>query len=332
MTDVVNLLLPLRPRRLRNSSLMRDLVADVVVTPADLVMPLFVRSGNGLRTPVGSMPGILQVSPDVAAETIRDFAGRGLRRFILFGVIERARKDAQGSFALDNENPVNEALRRTRDTGAESLLITDLCFCEYTDHGHCGVLTEGSRGEVDNDLTLSILGRQAVVHANCGADVVAPSGMMDGQVAEVRRALDEAGHSRTAVLSYAVKYASSFYGPFREAADGAPQFGDRRGYQMDYRRTREWRNEVSLDLREGADIVMVKPALAYLDIIRGVRELVPVPVAAYQVSGEYSMICAAAEKGWLDLQAAALESVFAIKRAGADFIVTYFAPSLLEWL
>lgn len=321
-----------RPRRLRRGAAWRDAVADVALSPGQLIYPMFVRAGEGVVNPVASMPGVDQVSPDVAAQRIGDWAGKGLRQFMLFAVIEPARKDATGSAALDPENPVNQTLRRVREAKIDVVMHADLCFCEYTDHGHCGVLADDAALTVDNDRTCELLGRQAVVLAESGADVVAPSGMMDGQVGAIRRALDGAGFVHLPILSYSVKYASALYGPFREAGEGTPRFGDRRGYQMDYRRTREWRREVELDLAEGADLVMVKPAVAYLDVIRQVREAVDVPVAAYHVSGEYSMLHAAAERGWVDLKAAALETTYAIRRAGADLVLTYFAPKLVEWL
>lgn len=311
---------------------MRDAMADVVVRPTDLILPLFVRDGQGERRPITSMPGVVQMSPDVAVETIGDLSRAGLKQFILFGVIDEQAKDATGSAALDEQNPVADTLRRVRDAGIDALMYADLCFCEYTDHGHCGVLDDDAQVAVDNDATLELLGRQAVVQAGCGADVVAPSGMMDGQVGAIRQALDQAGHANTAIMSYSIKYASALYGPFRDAADGAPQFGDRRSYQMDHRRGREWRSELDADLAEGTDIVMVKPAATYLDIIAQVRAATSVPVAGYHVSGEYSMLCAAAANGWIDLKPAALETTAAIKRAGADLILTYFADRLIEWL
>lgn len=322
----------IRPRRLRRGQVLRDVVADVKLTPSDLVMPLFVRHGQGLMKPVSSMPGVHQMSPDVAVQTMRDLASAGLKSFILFGIVEPGDKDAAGSIALSEQNPVNVTLRRARDAGVDAVLMADLCFCEYTDHGHCGPLCTDERLTVDNDQTLDILGQQAVVLAKSGADVVAPSGMIDGMVGAIRRHLDAGSLEHTAILSYSVKYASAMYGPFREAGEGAPKFGDRRGYQMDYRRSREWRQELELDLAEGADAVMIKPAAAYLDVIRQVRDACSVPVAAYHVSGEYSMIHAAAERDWIDLRAAAVEVTTAIKRAGADLILTYFAPKLIEWL
>ncbi len=322
----------IRPRRLRRGPVLREAVADVRLSPQDLVLPLFVREGQGVNKPVSSMPDVSQLSADLAVQKIRELASAGLRQFILFGVTEKSKKDAAGSAALDPGNPVNATLKMVREAGLDVLLIADLCFCEYTDHGHCGALDADPCVAVNNDASLELLGRQAVVLAGSGADIVAPSGMMDGQVRAIRKSLDEAGQPHTAILSYSIKYASSLYGPFREAGEGAPAFGDRRGYQMDYRRSREWRTELQLDLAEGADMVMVKPAATYLDIIRQVRDATQVPVAAYHVSGEYAMLCAAADKGWLDLKAAAMETTFAIKRAGADLILTYFADRLIKWI
>jgi porphobilinogen synthase len=323
-----------RPRDQRIGQAMRDQHADVIVRPGNLIMPLFVREGAQLNKPVSSMPGVSQMSPDVAVATIGEQAARGLKRFILFGVIEPRKKDATGSAALDAGNPVCQTLRAVRQAKLDVQMIADLCFCEYTDHGHCGVLSDDPEVTVDNDATLDLLGKQAVVLADSGADVVAPSGMMDGMVGAIRQALRGAGHEQTQIMSYAIKYASAMYGPFREAGEGTPQFGDRRSYQMDYRRSDEWATELALDLEEGADSVMVKPAVAYLDIVRQVRDATPaeIPVAAYHVSGEYSMIHAAAERDWIDLQAAAVEVTTAIRRAGAELIVTYFAPKLVDWL
>lgn len=323
-----------RPRDQRIGQAMRDRHADVIVEPGNLIMPLFVRQGEQLNQPVSSMPGVSQMSPDVATATIGKQAARGLKRFILFGVIDADKKDATGSAAWDPDNPVCRTLRAVREAKLDVQMIADLCFCEYTDHGHCGVLSDDPEVTVDNDATLDLLGKQAVVLADSGADVVAPSGMMDGMVGAIRQALRGAGHEQTHIMSYAIKYASAMYGPFREAGEGSPQFGDRRSYQMDYRRSDEWATELALDLQEGADSVMVKPAVAYLDIVRQVRDATPaqIPVAAYHVSGEYSMIHAAAERGWIELQAAAVEVTTAIRRAGAELIVTYFAPKLVDWV
>jgi len=311
---------------------MREMVADVALRAEDFVLPMFVGPMQAAK-PVASMPGVSQLPVTEAVETIARLANRGLRQFILFGVTPGESKDATGSYAIDADAPVNRVLASVRDRGIEAVMFADLCFCEYTEHGHCGTLC-GNDDDwiVDNDATLEMLGRAAVAQAQAGADVVAPSGMMDGQGGAIRRALDGAGFIQTAILSYSVKYASNLYGPFREAGEVGMRFGDRRGYQMDFRRSREWRAELEADLSEGADMVMVKPAAAYLDVICRVRQSCDVPVGAYHVSGEYAMLHAAAERGWLDLKAAALEVTCAIKRAGADLILTYFAPDLLEWI
>ncbi len=324
---------PIRPRRLRRGQTLRDMVADVRLTPDDLILPLFVGQMDQARS-VSSMPGVSQWPVTDAVRTIRDLSSAGLRQFILFGVTPWEKKDAAGSYAADPDAPVNRTLAAVRDAGLDVVMYADLCFCEYTDHGHCGVLIEGDHDQwvVDNDATLEYLGRAAVAQARAGADIVAPSGMMDGMVGAIRAALDADGRIETGILSYSVKFASDFYGPFREAGEGGMSFGSRRGYQMDYRRGREWQIELEIDLAEGADMVMVKPAASYLDVIAKVREACSVPVAAYHVSGEYAMLHAAAERGWLDLRAAAVETTTAIKRAGADLILSYFAPRLIEWL
>ncbi|MEZ6190000.1 MAG: porphobilinogen synthase [Phycisphaerales bacterium] len=326
-----------RPRRLRRTAAMRDVVRDTTIPVDCLIYPLFVGEMDK-AIPVASMPGVSQLPVRDAVDTIKRLSSEGLRQFILFGVTPKEKKDPSGSYAAHEDAPVNRTLQQVRDAGLDVVMHADLCFCEYTTHGHCGVLidgvsaTGGDPSIVDNDRTLINLGKAAVAAAKSGADTVAPSGMMDGMVGAIRGALDGAGHINTAVFSYAVKYASNFYGPFRDAGEGGMAFGDRRGYQMDFRRSREWRTELLADLNEGADMVMVKPAAAYLDIIKGVRESCDVPVSAYHVSGEYAMLHAAAEKGYLDLKAAALETMYAIRRAGADWIVTYFAPQLLKWL
>lgn len=337
-----------RLRRWRRSAALRELAADVRVHPSDLIQPLFVGEMDRPE-PVASMPGVKQCPAYAAFAEIVRLRERGLRSFLLFGVTPHEKKDAEGRYALDADAPVNRVLRDVRAAGMDVVLIADACFCEYTDHGHCGVVSRGEergagseeRGagsgpretvNVDNDATLANLAELAVAQAEAGADVIAPSGMMDGQVAAIRRGLDAAGHREVAILSYSVKYASSFYGPFRDAGGGCMAFGDRRGYQMDYRRGREWQCELRQDLAEGADAVMVKPAVAYLDVVAGVREACDVPVAAYHVSGEYAMLHAAADRGWIDLPAAAVEVTTSIKRAGADWIVTYFAEALLDWL
>jgi porphobilinogen synthase len=310
---------------------LRDLVRETSLNVDDFILPLFVRPGRGVRKEIASMPGNFQLSVDCLVDEVGSAIDLGLRSFILFGI--PAAKDATGSSALDEEGIVQQALRALRRTYPEILLITDECFCEYTDHGHCGPLaTVAGRVDVDNDATLPLLARQCVSHARAGADVVAPSGMMDGMVQAVRAGLDAAGHAEVPILSYAAKYASAFYGPFRDAAESPPQFGDRNGYQMDPANGDEALREVALDLAEGADIIMVKPALAYLDIVRRVKEQFGVPVAAYNVSGEFAMVKAAAHKGWIDERRIALEILTSIKRAGADMILTYFARDAARWL
>ncbi|MFM7737530.1 MAG: porphobilinogen synthase [Alphaproteobacteria bacterium] len=309
-----------RPRRLRTTARLRGVVRETRLSPEQLVLPLFVVPGRGKSVEVGSMPGVRQWSVDRVAEEAGRAWDAGVRSVILFGIPEG--KDAVGSHAWREDGIVQQALVELRRALPEMLLVTDVCMCEYTDHGHCGVIVDG---DVANDPTLELLAREAVSHARAGADVVAPSDMMDGRVGAIRRALDEAGHPGTAILSYAVKYASGLYGPFREAAESTPQFGDRRSYQMDPANGREALREIELDLAEGADMVMVKPAGAYLDVIASVRAACQVPVAAYQVSGEYSMIRAAGARGWIDEPRVVDESLVAIRRAGADLILTYFA-------
>ncbi len=310
-----------RPRRLRRTEALRRIVREHALEPRQFVLPLFVRSGSGIRTPVGSMPGVFQTSVDECVRDAALAASLGVGSVILFGIPDA--KDAEGSGAWDAEGPVQQAVRAIKRDVPSLVVMTDVCMCEYTSHGHCGILRPD--GSVDNDATLPLLAREAVSHADAGADVVAPSDMMDGRVAAIRAALDAAGHVEVPILSYAAKYASGFYGPFREAAESTPATGDRRGYQMDPGNAREALREVAIDLAEGADMVMVKPAGAYLDIIHQVRAMTDVPVAAYQVSGEYAMIKAAAERGWIDHDRVMLESLTAIRRAGADLILTYFA-------
>jgi porphobilinogen synthase len=322
-----------RLRRLRQNPAVRRLVRETALAPADLVLPLFVRPGRAVRKPIESMPGQFQLSPDLAAEQAAAAAALGLGGVILFGLPET--KDAAGSAALAADGIVQQTIPLVKKAAPELACITDVCFCEYTDHGHCGVLGQtGGRVDVDNDATLELLARQAVSHAAAGADLVAPSGMMDGMVGAIRRGLDQAGYAHVPILSYAAKYASALYGPFRDAAECAPQFGDRRGYQMDPAAAADQAvREVALDLAEGADLVMVKPALAYLDVIRRLADQFPgVPLAAYNVSGEYSMVQAAAERGWLDQRAVVLEMLTAIKRAGASIILTYWAKDAAAWL
>lgn len=322
-----------RPRRLRRGQHIRDVVADVKIDANSLILPMFI-SEDETPKPVSSMPGVSQLPVQTAVDKIRQLADRGLRQFILFGVTPSEKKNSCGSYAWSPDAPVNRTLAAVRNARLDDLLMyADLCFCEYTDHGHCGVLKESDpHWVVDNDATLEQLGKAACAQAAAGADVVSPSGMMDGQVAAIRSALDQAGHIHVGIMAYTAKYASSLYGPFREAGEGGMTFGDRRGYQMDFRRRREWRTELEADLAQGADIVMVKPAVTYLDIVYQVRQACDVPVAAYHVSGEFAMLQAAAQRGWIELQDAVLEVTYAIKRAGADLILTYFAPTLLNWI
>jgi porphobilinogen synthase len=309
-----------RPRRLRRNEALRRLVRETRVTVEQLVQPLFVVPGQGVERPIASMPGIAQLSVDRTTEECRQLADLGVPAVILFGIPDA--KDARGSGATDPDGIIPRALRAIRAAAPGLILVTDVCLCEYTDHGHCGVI----RGQdVDNDPTLEVLVAEALAHARAGADVIAPSDMMDGRVAAIRRGLDGAGFSDLPIMAYAAKFASGFYGPFREAAESTPQFGDRRSYQMDPANAEEALREVALDIDEGADIVMVKPALPYLDIIRRVKERFGYPVAAYQVSGEYAMVKAAAARGWLDEARVVDESLTAIRRAGADIIITYFA-------
>jgi len=309
-----------RPRRLRRSAAMRALVRETRLSPETFVYPLFVRHGRGVRNEIASMPGNFHFSPDTLLEEVGAAHEDGVRAVILFGLPEA--KDPQGSEAWSDDGAVQTAVRQIKAAHDDVLVMTDVCLCEYTDHGHCGVV---DNGEVLNDPTLELLASTATSHARAGADLVAPSDMMDGRVAAIREGLDGEGFRDTAILSYAAKYASAFYGPFREAADSAPQFGDRRSYQMDPANAVEALREVALDLDEGADMVMVKPALAYLDVIRRVRDCFEVPVAAYSVSGEFSMLAAAARAGWLDGERTMLEMLTSIKRAGADVILTYHA-------
>jgi porphobilinogen synthase len=322
----------IRPRRLRHHPLIRDLVRETTLSAADLILPLFVRPGRGIKKEIPSMPGNYQLSVDCLVEDIGGAAELGIKAFILFGI--PSYKDATGSSALANDGIIQEALRALRKAYDRSiLLITDECFCEYTDHGHCGVLREtAGRMDLDNDATLPLLAKQCTSHARAGADMVAPSGMLDGMVQAIRTALDEAGFSWLPIMSYAAKYASGFYGPFRDAAESPPQFGDRNSYQMDPANTDEALREVALDLAEGADIIMVKPAMAYLDIVRRVKDRFGVPVAVYNVSGEFAMVKAAAQRGWIDERRVTLEILTGMKRAGADLILTYFARDVAQWL
>jgi porphobilinogen synthase len=316
-----------RMRRLRRTKALRDLVRETDLEPRHLVQPVFVLSGSEVREPVASMPGIERFSINEVVAEATELAAAGIGAVIVFGV--PASKDEQGSGAYDDEGVVQMAVRALKEAHPDLVLITDVCLCEYTSHGHCGFVREG---EIDNDVTLELLAKTAISHAEAGADAVAPSDMMDGRVAAIRHQLDEEGHANVPILAYSAKFASAFYGPFREAAESTPQFGDRRSYQLEPANAREALREVVLDVSEGADMVMVKPALPYLDVIRAVREETDLPVAAYQVSGEYSMLKAAAQNGWIDERAAALEALTAIRRAGADVIVTYYAKEATAWL
>jgi porphobilinogen synthase len=315
-----------RPRRLRQSERLRSMVRETRLTPERLVYPMFVAPGQGVRKEISSLPGCFHLSPDEAAREARQVEGEGIGAILLFGL--PSGKDPRGSEGYAEDGVVQKAVRAIRAECRDLVVMTDVCLCEYTSHGHCGVV-DGQ--EVANDPTLELLGRMAVSHARAGAHVVAPSDMMDGRVGAIRTALDADGFSGTPILSYAAKYASAFYGPFREAADSAPQFGDRRGYQMDPANAREALKEVRLDIEEGADMVMVKPALAYLDVIRDVRESCDVPVAAYNVSGEYAMVKAAAARGWIDERRIVHETLTSIARAGADIILTYHARDFARW-
>lgn len=316
-----------RPRRLRAGEAIRRMVRETRLSPDMFVLPLFVVDGQGVRQPIDALPGHARLSPDLAATAARSAWTAGVPAVLLFGVTDR--KDESASGAHDAAGAVQLAIAAIKDAVPEMAVITDVCLCAYTDHGHCGIVVDG---EVANDVSLEVIARAAVSHADAGADIVAPSDMMDGRVGAIRSALDAEGHEGVAIMSYAAKYASAFYGPFREAAGSAPGFGDRRGYQMDPPNAREAVREVLLDVGEGADMVMVKPAATYLDVISRVREVTTLPVAAYHVSGEYSMLMAAAERGWLDERRAALETLTAIRRAGADIIITYHAERAARWL
>jgi porphobilinogen synthase len=322
-----------RMRRLRRNEALRSLVRETTLGPDDLIYPLFLCPGQGVRRPISSMPGVFNVSIDEAVREAEQAASLGIAGLLLFGLPEA--KDEQGTGAWDENGIVQQGLRAIKESAAAKklALIADVCLCEYTSHGHCGIVAKsGDESTVENDSTLDLLARAAASLALAGADVVAPSDMMDGRVAAIRRALDKAGCADTPILSYASKFASAFYGPFREAADSAPQFGDRKTYQMDGANLREAMREIDLDLEEGADMILMKPAMPYLDVIRAARQRVDVPIGAYQVSGEYSMLQAAFEKGWLDRDRAIIESLLGIRRAGADFIVTYFAKEAAKLL
>ncbi|WP_263350838.1 porphobilinogen synthase [Acidicapsa acidisoli] len=323
----------IRMRRTRRTEALRSLVRETRLEPGQLIYPLFICSGEGVRKEISSMPGVFNLSVDEAVKEAEEAAQLGLGGLLLFGLPES--KDEQGTGAWDDHGIVQQGLRALKANAASKrlVLIADVCLCEYTSHGHCGMVVETADGyDVENDASVDILGRTAASLAKAGADVVAPSDMMDGRVAEIRRALDDEELEQTPILSYASKFASAFYGPFREAADSAPQFGDRRSYQMDGANVREAMREIELDLGEGADMILMKPAMPYLDVIRAARDRFEVPMGAYQVSGEYSMLQAAFAKGWLEPERAMLESLIGIRRAGADFIVTYFAKDAAKVL
>ncbi len=316
-----------RCRRLRKNETIRRMVRQTAITPDDFIYPLFVTYGKGVRKEISSMPGCYQESVDEAVKNAKEIYSLGIPSIILFGIPEH--KDEMGSGAYDDNGIVQTAIKAIKDAVPELYVITDVCMCEYTNHGHCGII---EKGEVNNDKTLGLLAMEAVSHAKAGADMVAPSDMMDGRVAAIRNSLDREGFSEIPIMSYAAKYASAFYGPFREAAESTPQFGDRRSYQMDPANRREALREVALDIEEGADIVMVKPALSYLDVISDVKSTFAIPVAAYNVSGEYSLVKAAGKMGWIDEDRVMLEILTSIKRAGADIILTYFAKDAAKIL
>jgi porphobilinogen synthase len=316
-----------RPRRLRRNEKIRRMVRETTLSVNDFICPLFVTEGKQVKNAITSMSGNYQLSIDLLIEEVKGVHSLGIPAIILFVI--PGKKNAIGSDAISDDGIIQRAVRAIKDSIPDIYVITDVCFCEYTDHGHCGPIKDG---DVDNDATLELLGKQALTHARAGADMVAPSGMMDGMVGAIREALDENNFTQIPIMSYAAKYASAFYGPFRDAAESAPQFGDRRGYQMDPANAREALYEVELDVAEGADIIMVKPAMPYLDIIRQVYDQINLPVAAYNVSGEFAMVKAAAQMGWIDEQRVALEMLTSIKRAGASLILTYFAKDAAKWL
>ncbi len=317
-----------RPRRLRRTDTLRRMVRETRVHVDNLVYPLFIKEASSLKEPIDAMPGQFRYSPDLLPKLAKQLSAQKIPAILLFGIPKK--KDPEGTSAHHKDGVVQQAIRRIKDAAPEIMVITDVCLCEYTDHGHCGILDES--GQVSNDDTLELLSTVALSHAKAGADIIAPSDMMDGRVGIIRESLDENGYEHLPILSYAVKYASCFYGPFREAAGSTPSFGDRKGYQMDPANVREAMREAAYDIEEGADMLMVKPALPYLDVIRLVADEFDCPLAAYQVSGEYSMIKAACERGWMNEDACILESATSIKRAGADIIITYFAPRLAELL
>ncbi len=320
-----NIDLKVRPRRLRNSKILRSLVSETKVDLDDLVYPLFIKSGRNIKIEIDSMPGIYQFSKDTVLDEIEELLKLKINKFILFGIPKE--KDDYGSDSFADDGVVQTALRDIKKRFPNVFLITDVCFCEFTSHGHCGIIKNDS---LDNDITLEYIQKQVVSHAKAGADMVAPSGMIDGSVKYIRKALDANGFSSLPILSYSVKFSSSFYSPFRDAAESAPKYGNRKNYQMDFKNSKEAIKEVQLDISEGADIVMVKPAMVYLDIIKNIKKIVNVPIAAYNVSGEYSMVKAAAKMGWINEDKIMNEILFSIKRAGADIIITYFAKDFAK--
>ena len=320
-----NIDLKVRPRRLRNSKILRSLVSETKVDLDDLVYPLFIKSGRNIKIEIDSMPGIYQFSKDTVLDEIEELLKLKINKFILFGIPKE--KDDYGSDSFAYDGVVQTALRDIKKRFPNVFLITDVCFCEFTSHGHCGIIKNDS---LDNDITLEYIQKQVVSHAKAGADMVAPSGMIDGSVKYIRKALDANGFSSLPILSYSVKFASSFYSPFRDAAESAPKYGNRKNYQMDFKNSKEAIKEVQLDISEGADIVMVKPAMVYLDIIKNIKKIVNVPIAAYNVSGEYSMVTAAAKMGWINEDKIMNEILFSIKRSGADIIITYFAKDFAK--
>ena len=322
-----------RPRRLRSNKLLRELIRETHLSVKDLIMPLFVRPGDGIKNEISSMPGNYQFSVDTLVEEVKEIATLGIPGVILFGI--PSTKDESGTEAYADDGIIQKAIRAIKENVSDILVITDVCMCEYTNHGHCGYIKKDEKtGEyqIDNDETLKLLSKEALSHAEAGVDIVAPSDMMDGRVGAIRDILDDNGYDNIPIMSYAAKYASAYFGPFRDAAESPPSFGDRRTYQMDTPNSEEAIREVALDIEEGADIIMVKPALPYLDIIRLIKDQFGYPVAAYNVSGEFSMVKAAHEKGWLDEKAVALETLIGIKRAGADIILTYWAKDAARWL
>jgi len=320
-----------RLSRLRGAAVLREMVAEHRLSVSDFIQPLFIHYGENVRSEIASMPGQFRLSVEQAIETVKKLCDAGIKAVLLFGLPEK--KDAEGSDTWSDQGIIQQAVRAIKQTVPKMLVITDVCFCEYTEHGHCGIIGERNGQKVlDHDATLNNLALQVISHAKAGADMVAPSGMIDGMVGAIREALDQSGFSHLPVMAYSAKYASAFYGPFREAADGAPQFGDRRTYQMDVANSDEAIRETSLDIGEGADIVMVKPGLAFLDIVRRVKESFGLPTAVYNVSGEYAMVKAAAEKGWLSEKETVLEILTGMKRAGADLIITYHAADVARWL